>query len=202
MKSKILLALISLCFVFSNQVFANGFMEVAKVSKIHGHAFVKASGHQEELKEGAEIAEGMEVTMLKKGDFIEVKFQNGHLVRLVGAKVKVATLNPKNTLFELIKGKIFSAIKPLTENETFVVKTKNVSFAVRGTRYFIDESKKSSYLCVCDGVVAAKFPTSEIDVKKDEDLTVSSKKGELKATPASKAMIDMGNKVFGEMGVI
>lgn len=202
MKFKLCLTSLVLCLFFASQVYAGGFMAVANVSKIHGIAFVKSGGHQEKLKVGSEIAEGMEVTMLKKGDYIDVKFQNGHLVRFVGAKVKVAQLNPKNTLFDLIKGKIFSAIKPLTENETFVVKTKNVSFAVRGTRYFIDESKKSSYLCVCEGVVAAKFPTSEIDVKKDEDLTVNSKKGEVKATPASQAMIDMGNATFKDMGVL
>lgn len=183
--------------LFSN-AFAAGFMQVANVSKIHGTAFI----NKQKIKEGAEIAEGMEVKIPKKGDYIEIKFQNGHIVRFMGATVKVETLNPKNTLFNLVKGKIFSAIKTLTQGETFDIKTKQASFAVRGTRFFIDESKKNSYLCVCDGVVATKSDKGEVEVKKDEDLTVSSSSGDLKAVAASKRMIEIGNKVFKEMGAL
>jgi len=198
MKFKILVAALFLSLTLLANAFAGGFMQVANVTKIQGKAFI----NKEQIKEGAEIAEGMELNIPKKGDFVEVKFQNGHLVRFVGAKVKVETLNPKNTLFNLIKGKIFSAIKPLTQNETFEVKTRRVAFAVRGTRFFIDESKKNSYLCVCEGVVSAKSAKGEIEVKKDEDLKLSSAEGELKATAASKMMIDTGNTVFKDMGVL
>lgn len=175
---------------------ADGFMAVANVSKIHGTAFI----NKEKIKEGAEIAEGMEVSIPKKGDYIEVKFQNGHLVRFVGAKVKVSKLNPKNTLFELIKGKIFSAIKPLTQNETYQIKTKRASFAVRGTQFMVEEDKKQTYLCVCEGVVNAKAGKGSVDVKKDEDVTIAPKR-ELKATLAAQSMIDMAKSVFKDMGI-
>ncbi|MDO9181773.1 MAG: FecR family protein [Bacteriovorax sp.] len=174
-----------------------GFMAVANVSKIHGAAFI----NKEQIKEGAEIAEGMELTIPKKGDFVEVKFQNGHLVRFTGANVKVETLNPKNTLFNLLKGKMFSAIKPLTKDETFHVKTKRASFAVRGTQFLIEETKKQVYLCVCEGIVATKSVAGEVEVKKDEDLTLANAKAELKATIAAKSMVDMTKKVFIEMGL-
>ncbi|RPJ75434.1 MAG: hypothetical protein EHM20_08935, partial [Alphaproteobacteria bacterium] len=114
MKFKIFIAAFLLSITLLSSAFASGFMEVANVTKIHGKAFID----KEEIKVGAEIAEGMLISIPKHTDFVEVKFQNGHLVRLTGAKVKVQTLNPKNTLFNLIKGKIFSAIKPLTQNET------------------------------------------------------------------------------------
>ena len=174
------------------------FMAVANVSKIHGTAFI----NKEKIKVGAEIAERMELTIPKAGDYVEVKFQNGHLVRFTGATVKVETLNPKNTLFNLLRGKLYSAIKPLTQNETFEVKTKRVAFAVRGTHFMIEETKKQSYLCVCEGVVSAKSATGEVKVNKDEDLSLATPKSELKATVAAKSMINMTNVVFKDMGVL
>lgn len=198
MKFKTFLAAVLLSLTFLSSAFASGFMQVANVTKIQGKAFID----KEQIKVGAEIAEGMELSIPKSADYVEVKFQNGHLVRFTGAKVKVETLNPKNTLFHLIKGKIFSAIKPLTQDETFHVKTKRVAFAVRGTKFMIEESKKSSYLCVCEGVVSAKSAKGEVDVKKDEDLTLASAKGELKATAATKNMVDMTNAVFTDMGIL
>lgn len=198
MKFKIFIAAFLLSITFLSSAFASGFMEVANVTKIHGKAFID----KEEIKVGAEVAEGMIINLPASKDFIEIKFQNGHVVRLTGANVKVETLNPKNTLFTLIKGTIFSAIKPLTQNETFHVKTKRVAFGVRGTRFYIDESKKATYLCVCEGSVIAKSSKGEVEVKKDEDLTLTSKKSKLKVVKASQMMIDMGNTTFKDMGVI
>lgn len=197
MKFKSLVAVLFLSFTVFSSAFASGFMQVANVTKIQGKAFI----NKEKIKEGAEIAEGMELSIPGKGDFVEVKFQNGHLVRFIGATVKVETLNPKNTLFGLIKGKIFSAIKPLTQDETFHVKTTRATFAVRGTKFVIEETKKQSYLYVSEGVVIAKSTTGEVEVKKDEDLTLANASNELKATIAAKSMISMTNKVFKNMGV-
>ncbi len=179
-------------------VFANGFMAVANVSKIRGKAFI----NKEKIKEGAEIASGMVLSIPKKGDFVEVKFQNGHIIRFVGAIVKVEDITPKSTLFNLIKGKIFSAIKPLTSGETFMVKTKNASFEVRGTRFSIEEFKKYSYICVREGVVATKTTRGEVEVKKDEDLTITSTNADLKTNLASQKMIDLSNTIFKEMGAL
>ncbi|MFA6236822.1 MAG: FecR domain-containing protein [Bacteriovorax sp.] len=202
MNFKTILTAILFSLTIISSAIASGFMQVANVTKIQGTATVKTEKYEEKLKVGDEITEGMTVAMSNPKSFIEVKFQNGHLVRFVGASVKVETLNPKNTLFNLIKGKIFSAIKPLTQDETFDVKTKRASFAVRGTRFYLDESKKNSYLCVCEGTVAAKTGKGEVAVSKDEDLKIANSKSELKKTPASKMMVDMGNQVFGEMGVL
>jgi hypothetical protein len=177
--------------------FASGFLPVANVVKVQGKALI----NNEIIKVNDEIAEGMKMNIPNKNDYVDVKFQNGHLVRFTGATVKVEILNPKNTLFNLLKGKIFSAIKPLTQDETFKVKTKRVSFAVRGTEFVIEETKKQSYLCVCEGVVVAKSIKGEVEVKKDEDLTLAHVKNELKATLSAKSMIVMTKKVFMDMGV-
>jgi hypothetical protein len=182
--------------LFSTLAFSAGFAPVANVVKIKGTAFI----NKEKIKVGAEIATGMEISIPNKTDFIEVKFQNGHIIRMAGAKVIVEDITPKSTLFSLVKGKIFSFVKPLTTGETFVIKTNRASMGVRGTKFFIDESQKETYLCVCDGTVVAKTPNEEIAVEKDKDLFVSGSKPS-KLVDASKRMLDMGNKTFKDMGV-
>lgn len=198
MKFKSLVVALVISLTFLSNAFATGFMQVANVTKIRGTAFI----NKEKIKVGAEIAERMELRIPQKGDFVEVKFQNGHMVRFVGAKVAVETLNPKNTLFNLIRGKIFSVIKPLTQDETFHIKTKHATFAVHGTKFMIEETKKQSSLYVIEGVVAAKSTSGEIDVKKDEMLILASAKAKLKTAVASPQLIEMANKVFTEMGVL
>ena len=178
---------------------ASGFMAVANIVKINGSATVKKANHIEKVKVGDEVVEGMNLSLAKSGDFVEVKFQNGHVLRFTGAEVKIEKLDPKNTLIDLIKGRIFSMIFPLTPNEKFAIKTKQASFAVRGTRFFIEESKTSSYLCVCEGVVSVKNDQGKVEVKKDEDLMVAPKK-KLQVNPSSQVMTDMSNNVFREMG--
>lgn len=197
MKFKSLVLALLLSLTLTSAAFAAGFMQVANVTKIHGTAFI----NKEKIKVGAEIAEGMEVKIPKTGDYIDIKFQNGHVVRFSGATVKVEKLNPKNTLFNLIRGKIFSAMKPLTQDETYNIKTKRASFGVRGTQFLVEENKKQTYLCVCEGVVNTKAAKGEVDVKKDEDLSLASAKAEVKATLAAKSMIDMTKKVFSDMGI-
>ncbi len=197
MKFRLFTATLFLVFTMLSNSFASGFLPVANVVKVQGKALI----NNEIIKVNDEIAEGMKMNIPNKNDYVDVKFQNGHLVRFTGATVKVEILNPKNTLFNLLKGKIFSAIKPLTQDETFKVKTKRVSFAVRGTEFVIEETKKQSYLCVCEGVVVAKSIKGEVEVKKDEDLTLAHVKNELKATLSAKSMIVMTKKVFMDMGV-
>ena len=195
MKCKLLVTVLFLSIAFLNSAMAAGFMAVANVSKIQGAAFI----NKEKIKEGAEIAEGMELSIPKAKDYVEVKFQNGHVVRFSGATVKVTNLNPKNTLFTLIKGKMYSVIKALTKDETFKVKTKEAAFAVRGTKFYIEAAKKQAYLCVCDGTVSTTAGKKEVDVNKDEDLTYNGI-GELKATLAAKVMINSSNDTFKDMG--
>lgn len=177
-----------------------GFMAVANISKIHGTALVKTAKYEEKFKEGAEITEGMKISIPKKGDFIDVKFQNGHVVRFVGASAFVKVLNPKNYSFELMKGKMYSAIKPLTQNETFSVKTKRATYTVSGTRFLIEEDKKSSYLYVSEGAVTVKTDKGQLEVKKDEDVMLAPKR-DLKSSLAAKSMGETTTAVFKDMGI-
>lgn len=193
MKIKVLIVSMLFSFLAS----AAGFAPVANIVKIKGVAFI----NKEKIAEGAEVMSGMEISIPKKSDYIEIKFQNGHIVRMTGAKVKVEDITPKSTLFNLIKGKIFSFVKPLTEGETFVIKTAKASMGVRGTRFLVEETKGKSYLCVCTGTVVAKTPKEEIIVTKDQDLWLSNKKAP-KFNSDSKGMSAMTDVVFKEMGVM
>ncbi len=171
-------------------------MPVANIIKIKGEAFI----NKEKISEGAEVATGMTIDLPKKGDFVEIKFQNGHLVRFTGATVFVELITPKETFFKLIKGKLFSVVKALTEGEKFTVKTQHASYAVRGTKFFIEVERNKSFLFVGEGVVTAEKDKSIIEVRKDHDLFIEHK-SKLKVQTATKQMIKTNNVVFEDMGL-
>lgn len=184
-------------FLFILNVEAAGFLPIANIVKIHGTAFI----NKEEVKEGAEIVKGMEIKIPKKGDYVVIKFQNGHKVRFTEAIVKVEELTEKTSLMSLIKGSVHTLVKKLTPEETFTVKTKYASFAVRGTKFgiTIDDVKKKAYLCVCEGVVAATHGKMSVDVKKDEDLWVGSNAKKLEVQQSTPQMFNMTNDIIQEM---
>lgn len=183
--------------MFAFNVHAAGFLPIANIIKIHGKAFID----QEVVQEGAEIAKGMVIKIPKKGDYIVVKFQNGHKVRFTEATVKVEELTEKISLLSLIKGQVHTLVKKLTPDETFTIKTKYASFGVRGTKFGvqIDDKKKKAYLCVCEGVVVATAGAMSVDVHKDEDLWVGSNAKKLEVKPSTPQMFNMTNDVIQEM---
>jgi ferric-dicitrate binding protein FerR (iron transport regulator) len=184
-----------LCAFFSlSTAFAQGIVAVANISKISGSATI----NNEAVTVGQEVTSGTLIKLAKKGDYLDIKFQNGHKVRLMGATVKVLDLTPKSTVFELVSGTIYAWANKLTNNERFRVKTKTASFAVRGTKFFLQEDKKETYLCVCDGMVHVEKDNAAIDVEKNFDLFLTKK--ELgKPRAAKDNMIKMGNDVFNEL---
>ncbi len=183
--------------VFAFNVHASGFLPVANIVKIHGTAFID----KEAIKEGAEVAKGMEIRIPKKGDYIVIKFQNGHKVRFTEAVVRVEELTEKTTLFGLIKGQVHTLVNKLTPDETFKIKTKYASFAIRGTKFGItlDEKKKKAYLCVCEGVIAVTQGKLSVDVQKDEDLWVGLNSKKLEVQQSTPQMFNMTNSVIQEM---
>lgn len=177
---------------------AQGFMAVANVIKIHGKAMI----NKEVIKEGAEVADHMTIVIPKANDYIDVKFQNGHIVRLMGAAVKVEDITPKSAVFNVQKGKVFAAVKPMTQNESFTIKTARGSFKMDGSRLSLEETKKDTYMIVAEGKVTAKTKKGEVVVNKDEDLRVSKPTAELKTTLAAQSMLEKSNNTFKEMGAL
>ncbi len=184
-------------FCFSTSVLASGFLPIANIVKIHGSAFID----REPVSVGAEIAKGMEIRIPKKGDYIVVKFQNGHMVRFTEATVKVEELTEKSSLINLIKGQVHTLVRKLTPDETFKIKTKYAAFAVRGTKFgvSIEEKKKKAYLCVCEGVVEATKGNMTVEVKKNEDLWVGATAKKLEVKQSTEQMFNMTNQMIEEM---
>lgn len=192
---KILSFIFTLFFMLN--VHAKGFLPIANVVKINGTAFID----KEKIEVGAEVAKGMEIKIPKKGDYIVVKFQNGHLVRFSEATVKIEELTEKSSLIHLIKGQLHTLVKSLTKDETFKVKTKYASFAVRGTKFgiSIEEQKKKAYLCVCEGVVEATKGKLTAQVQRNEDLWVGASTKKLEVKPSTEMMFNMTNQMIEEM---
>ena len=102
-----LISFIFFCFYCVTVSAASSFLPNANIVKIHGQAFID----KEKIEEGAEVAKGMEIKIPKKGDYVIIKYQNGHKVRLSGAIVKVEELTEKSSLLNLIKGEIHTLVK-------------------------------------------------------------------------------------------
>ena len=182
--------------MFSLNTYANGFLPIANIVKINGTALI----NNEEVQVGAEVAKGMEIKIPKKGDYIVVKFQNGHKVRFTEATVKIEELTEKVSLISLLKGQVHTFVKKLMPEEKFTIKTKYASFGVRGTKFGIslDESKKEAYLCVCEGIVQTTQGNKSVDVLKDEDLWVGANAKKLEAKKATAMMVNMTSQIIEE----
>lgn len=182
--------------LLSSTAFAQ-FAPVANVATIKGEVLI----NNEKIEKGAEIANDMKIEMPKKGSFIDIKFQNGHMLRLVDADVYANKITPKEYFFELKKGKAYSMVKSLTEGENYVIVTKDVTFVVRGTKFVIDEKSNNTTLVVTEGVVTAQKEKSILEVRKGQTLNVA-QKGKMKAVAASSKFISDSNKVFDEMAEV
>lgn len=183
--------------LLSFNLFASGFMEVATVSKLRGDVF---AGSQK-LKVGDELMTGMEIKALGKKTFVEFKFQNGHQVRMVNAEAKVENIDPKVTTIQLIKGKIFSALKKLTPNEGFEIKTKYASMAVRGTQYLVEAWEKKTYVCVLKGTVEVQKTKEVITLQEKQHVTVDDSLLFQSSAADVKTLKKLG-KVFKSMGAL
>lgn len=196
---KIKMILVSALTLFTVSVkAAQGFMAVANVTKIHGKAMIDKVA----VKEGAEVADHMTIVIPKSNDYVDVKFQNGHVIRFVGATVKVEDITPKSAVFNVEKGRVFAAVKPMTQNESFTIKTARGIFKADGSRMWLEETKKDTYVIVADGKIAAKTKRGEVVVNKDEDLRLNKPTAELKTTLAAQSMVEKSNTTFKEMGAL
>ncbi|MBC7429801.1 MAG: FecR domain-containing protein [Bacteriovorax sp.] len=183
--------------LFAINVHAAGFLPIANIVKIRGSAFING----EEVREGAEVARGMEIKIPKKGDYLIIKYQNGHKVRFTEALVKVEELTEKSSLLSIFKGQVHTLVNKLTPDEKFVIKTKYASFGVRGTKFgiIVDEKKKKSYLCVCEGTVAATQGELTAEVHKNEDLWVGANAKKLDVKESTPQMFNATNGILKEM---
>ena len=124
------------------------------------------------VKVGSKIDEGKEIEVVK--GFAQLKFPDGSKMLIKNGKVKVQSVKNEKNLVQLLKGTLF-AHKDAGSKTGLDIKTPKAVFAVRGTKFFINEDEEKSYLCVCEGVVNVKNDRGSVDVGKDQDIHVGKK---------------------------
>lgn len=187
------LFLFTLLFTLSS-AFAQGIVAVANITKIQGSATI----NNQPVTEGQEVASGMQLKLGKKDDYVDIKFQNGHKVRLTGATVKVLDLNPKSTVFELLSGTLYAWTNKLTNNERFRIQTKYASFAVREAKFYLEQKKNESYLFALKGYVQVEKKDASTMVNEFFDLHVSTK--DLgKPRKAQSSTIQNSESIFNQL---
>jgi len=145
------LIFINILLIFSFAVFAE---EYAVVQKVNG--IVLSAGKT--LSIGDKIKVGQIIDASAKGSFIDLTIPGEGKMRLVGGLMKVKKIEMKDSLYELLKGKIFTFFRSgKNEEKNLRIHTNEGSFAVRGTKFaVIKEKDYKSLICVCEGSVEVK----------------------------------------------
>ncbi|GEM_PF-5106065 len=90
--------------------------------------------------------------------------EDGSIVRLeAGTEVKISELS-----FQLIRGRMWSSVKPLPQGGSFEVETPTLVAAVRGTSFDVSYSGGRSRIYVGTGTVLASLLSNLADIKKVE----------------------------------
>lgn len=165
-----------------------------KVLKVKGEAYSNSNP----ITEGASLEEGAEVVVKGKNSFVHLRFEDGSMMLQKEGKAILKIAKPKKTLINLIKGKIFVFKNP-KEKSKLNVKTKRAAMAVRGTKFYVEEGKET-YLCVCEGKVAARNKKGTVDVTAGEDLFAASYES-LEKKKAKSMMMEMASEGFTLMGI-
>jgi ferric-dicitrate binding protein FerR (iron transport regulator) len=180
-------------FLFSFSSLAN----FAVISKIKGKVVVNVSTL---ASVGTPLKEFDIVEAIGKKSYVEIKFESGHLVRIRNGKSVLKKMNKDQTVFKLIKGKIYSFVKGLSSKQKFKVETSHSSLGVRGTMFMVEANQDKTYLCVCEGSVEAASAQKKNLVKRGEDQFFD---GLAKSSPtkANSMMMKMATEEFRDMGL-
>lgn len=172
----------------------NIFGAEVEVIRLQGEAY---SG-KTKLNTGSTLLEGSEVRVVGDKSFIQLRFKDGSMMLQKEGTTTLRMVQPKKTLIKLLKGKIFIYKNPKADSK-LNVKTRYAAMAVRGTKFYVEEGDQT-YLCVCEGTVAARNKDGTVDVTAGEDLFASSKQS-LEKKKAKTMMMDMASEGFTLMGI-
>lgn len=170
------------------------FADGVEVIKVKGE--VKSAGKL--LKKGAKLNEGDLIEVTGKKSFVQLRFEDGSQVLQKEGTLTLKKVAKGKTLLSLLKGVIFVYKNPDAESK-LNVKTKTASLAVRGTKFYVEETDKT-YLCVCEGTVAARNKFGTVDVTAGEDLYAPTRQT-LEKKDANKMMMKMALEGFDLMGL-
>jgi len=175
---------------------------IAKVDVIKMNGKVFANGKQ--VKIGDTLSYGAKVQAIGPKSFIYMRQSNGNKFLLRDGAIVLDSKKEskkKNTV-TLLKG-IFSVHKIKKNKKKLFVRTKQAVMGIRGTKFFINEDseKEETYLCVCDGKVAAFNKSGSVLVEKGEDTRIT-KDSKLLKSSASVAMKGMATENFRIMDIV
>ena len=132
--------------------------------------------------------------------FFIVEYRDHSRFMIRNGEINIKQLDTDHSTIKLLRGTIFSYVNP-TAIHKFKVETKKASFAVRGTKFWLQEDDKESYLCVCEGVVAVKNNNSLMLVNAGEDSHVANPLESLRKSKSNDTMWKMATEGFKSMGV-
>lgn len=192
MKTPILFLLLTLANLVINEAHA----EPATVVQYHGKVLINGK-----LISEGKVQLGSTIDTSAKNSRIILRAPGGRILRFTEGVAKYQ--GP--TLVEVLKGKLFAFVRKVPEkNQKFEVRTRTAAMGVRGTKFLVLEDEKESYLCVCEGLVAATKkdqPNKSVNVGAGWDLSIQEGKALGEPTKASNMMWEIASKGFEEMGV-
>lgn len=170
------------------------FASTVEVLKVRG----EVTGAGAVLKVGSTLKEGDLIEVKGSKSFIQLRFEDGSQLLQKEGRLTLRKIAKGKTLLSLLKGIIFVFKNPESKSK-LNVKTKTASLAVRGTKFYVEETDKT-YLCVCEGTVAARNKFGTIDVTAGEDLYAPTRQS-LEKKEANKMMMKMALEGFDLMGL-
>ena len=147
--------------------------------------------------------------VLKKGDrlvayggksFFVIRYDDGSRFLVRDGELTINKLAKKKMEVGLLKGTLLSYVKQ-GSGQDFKIKTRTASLGVRGTKFWVSESPKDTYLCVCEGSVAIENDVESLIVSKNEDIRVKSRRQRLSKAHANDMMWNMAVDGFKDLGI-
>ena len=151
------------------------------------------------VSKGQQLKTGDRLSSSGKGNFFVVKYDDGSRFLVKDGELTIDKLQGKSTEIGLLRGTFLSFVEPKSKNQ-LSIKTRTASLGVRGTKFWVTESPKETYLCVCEGEVEIANDTGSVIVEKNEDIRVSSRGHKLKKSLATNVMWGMAIGDFKELG--
>lgn len=177
-------------------LFVSGFAFAdATITRMNGD--VKVNGKA--LSKDSVVKTGEELVITGKQSFAQIKFDDGSRMLVKEGSVKLSEpekAEKKTNLVQLVKGTIF--VDKAKSESPLKIKTSHSIMGIRGTKFFVQEDPKETYLCVCEGTVEISNGVSTELVTMKEDATVSSGKA-FKKSKANQMMWDMATQGVNEI---
>ena len=152
-----------------------------------------------DLTKGQAIKAGDRLIARGPKSFFIVKYDNGSRFLVRDGELTIDKLKNKSSEVGLLRGTFLSFVDPKSK-QSFKVKTRTASLGVRGTKFWVSESREETYLCVCKGDVEIANETGRLVVSENEDIRVKSKGQKLAKSTASDMMWNMAVDGFKELG--